>query len=105
PGSSDMEVVPLRHALAADLAPLVQRLLDGEAVAATTGGSGGNAAANAALRSLVLAEPRSNALIVRAATPARTMLARSLIGKLDLSSSAEASGNIHVVYLKNAEAS
>jgi general secretion pathway protein D len=43
-------------------------------------------------------------LILRAANPARVAQVRSLIDKLDQPSSALASGNIHVVYLKNAEA-
>ena len=52
----------------------------------------------------VMAEPRANSLILRAANPARVAQVRSLIEKLDQPSSALASGNIHVVYLKNAEA-
>ncbi|GAO26597.1 general secretion pathway protein D [Alicycliphilus sp. B1] len=52
-------------------------------------------------------EPRSNALIVRAANPARLALVRSLVARLDQPAapgSSAASGNIHVVYLKNADA-
>jgi general secretion pathway protein D len=50
---------------------------------------------------------RTNALIVRAANPARLALVRSLVDQLDQPSASgpgAASGNIHVVYLKNAEA-
>lgn len=97
--AADLEIRPLRHTLAGDIAPLVQRLLDGDATA-------GNAAgANAALRTVVLAEPRSNALLLRAASPARLALAHTLINKLDQPPASDAAaGNIHVVYLKNAEA-
>ncbi|MFT4243588.1 MAG: type II secretion system secretin GspD [Acidovorax sp.] len=110
--ASDIEVIPLRNALASDMAPLVQKLLD----SATTGGStpaAGNATPTAAAsgeggyRTTVLPEPRSNALIVRAANPARVALVRSLVSKLDLAplpGSPEASGNIRVVYLKHADA-
>ena len=51
--------------------------------------------------------PRSNAIVVRAANPARLAQIRALVNKLDqppLPGSSAASGNIHVVYLKNADA-
>jgi general secretion pathway protein D len=48
-------------------------------------------------KTTLLAEPRSNTLIVRAANPARVALVKSLIAKLDQPSGASASGNIHVV--------
>jgi general secretion pathway protein D len=100
--ASDVEVVPLKHAIAIDLAPLLTRLIE----------SGNSAAAGAApagqtgteYRTTVLAESRSNAIIVRAANPARLALVRSLIDKLDKPGSQAANGNIHVVYLKNADA-
>jgi general secretion pathway protein D len=50
----------------------------------------------------VLADPRTNTLILRAPSAARANLAKSLIAKLD-QPTAEL-GNVHVVYLKNAEA-
>lgn len=104
--ASDVEVIPLQYAIATDLAPLVSRLIEG---------SGGTGAAPAvaqgqtdtAFKTTLLAEPRSNALIVRAANPARVALVRSLVAKLDQPAtpgSSAASGNIHVVYLKNADA-
>ena len=52
----------------------------------------------------MIAEPRSNTLILRAANPARAALVRSLIDKLDQRGTQNPSGNIHVVYLKNADA-
>jgi general secretion pathway protein D len=50
----------------------------------------------------VLAEPSSNSLLMRSTSPARANLVRTLIAKLDQPSAVP--GNIHVVYLKNAEA-
>jgi general secretion pathway protein D len=100
--ATDVEVVPLRHAVAADLVPLLQRLIES--------GSGGAAGApvqgqtDSGVRNTLLAEPRSNSLVIRAANPARLSLLRSLIARLDTPSSGSASGNIHVVYLKNADA-
>lgn len=97
--ASDVEVIPLQHALANDLAPLVQRLIDGSGAA--TGAAGG---ADTSFKTVLLPEPRSNALILRAANPARVALVRSLVSKLDRPNSTGANGNIHVVYLKNADA-
>jgi general secretion pathway protein D len=99
--ASDIEVIVLKHALASELAPLVTRLLEPGAGGGAPGQ--GNIADNS-FKTTVMAEPRANSLILRAANPARVAQVRSLIDKLDQPSSALASGNIHVVYLKNAEA-
>jgi general secretion pathway protein D len=108
--ATDVEVIPLRHAIAGDLAPLIARLIEpgsggaaGGAVPAAAGPAGGDGS----YRTSLLAEPRSNALVVRAANPARMNLVRSLVARLDQPSvqgTDGASGNIHVVYLKNADA-
>jgi len=120
--ATGMEVVRLKHAVASDLAPLVARLLESggsaggvapptslpgqpnqpaSVIAASAGGSDGG------YRTTLIPEPRSNAIIVRAANPARLALARTLIEQLDQAPATRAdgsSGNIHVVYLKNADA-
>jgi general secretion pathway protein D len=102
--ASEVEVIQLKHAIAVDLAPLVLRLVESGsannpgAAAATPGQTG------AEYKTTLLAEPRSNALILRAANPARVALVKSLVNKLDQPSGTNASGNIHVVYLKNADA-
>ena len=105
--ASDVEVIPLRNAVAADLAPLVARLIDGGG----TGGAGAPAAApgqaDTSFRTTLIAEPRSNSLILRAANPARVSQVRALVAQLDqapVPGSSAANGNIHVVYLKNADA-
>lgn len=99
--ATDVEVVNLRHALASDLAPIVQRLLDSGAAAV---GAPGQAQGDASFRTTVIAEPRSNSLIVRAANAARLGLVKALVERLDRPSSENPTGNIHVVYLKNADA-
>lgn len=99
--ATDVEVVNLRHALASDLAPIVQRLLDSGAAAV---GVPGQAQGDASFRTTVIAEPRSNSLIVRAANAARLGLVKALVERLDRPSSENPTGNIHVVYLKNADA-
>ncbi len=97
---SDVEIVPLKHAIASDLAVLVTRLLD-----PATAGAPAPGGADATFKTTVLPEPRANALIIRAANPARVALVKSLIDKLDQpTAGGTASGNINVVYLKNADA-
>lgn len=97
PGTSDIEIVPLKHAVAADLAPLVQKLADGSqaAGAAVPGQSSGAVS--------VLVDPRANGLILRASNPARLAAVRAMVDKLD-QPSADGGNNIRVVYLKNADA-
>ena len=104
PSGGDVEVIPLRYAVAADVAPLVQRLTDaggtqagaGAAPAATVAGAGGGT---------ILVDTRSNALILRSPNPARMAQMRAVIAKLDLPPQGQAaSGNIWVVHLKNADA-
>jgi general secretion pathway protein D len=98
PGATDVEIIPLKHALSSDLAPLVTRLVD-------SGGSGAAAGqADTSVKTTIISEPRSNALIVRTANAARLSLVKSLVAKLDQPSSQNASGNVHVVFLKNADA-
>lgn len=102
--ATGVEVVHLKHALASDVVPMLQRLLD---TGAASGGAPAAGQTDASFKTTVMAEARSNSLIVRAANAARMALARSLIAQLDQPSDTgpnAASGNIHVVYLKNADA-
>ncbi|MGV3683028.1 MAG: type II secretion system secretin GspD [Acidovorax sp.] len=102
--ASDVEIIPLRNALAVDLAPLVARLIDGGSGAAPAAAQG---QADTSFKTTLLAEPRSNSLILRAANPARVAMVRALVDKLDqppVPGSSASMGNIHVVYLKNADA-
>ena len=103
--ATGLEIIRLQHAIATDLAPIVNRLIDSSSAGAASPGQADNS-----FRTTLLAEPRSNSLILRAANPARIALVRTLVDKLDqaaLNSSGKdaASGNIYVVYLKNADAS
>ena len=102
--ATGVEVIRLQHAIAGDLAPMVQRLIDSGAAAGTPAAQGQT---DTAFKTTVVPEVRTNALIVRAANPARLALMRSLVEQLDQPSATgagAASGNIHVVYLKNADA-
>jgi general secretion pathway protein D len=94
--ASDVEIISLKHAIAVDLAPLVVRLSEG--------GSAAAGPADSTYKTTVLADSRANTIIVRAANPARVNLIKSLVERLDQPSSGLATGNIHVVYLKNGDA-
>jgi len=91
PASKDVDVVPIRHAIASDIAAMVTRLLE---QSMTVGGDSG--------RISVLAYPRTNSVVVRAPSEARANLAKALIAKLDQPTAQP--GNVHVVHLKNADA-
>ena len=98
---SDLEILPLKYAIASDLAPLLLRLVEsGSAVGAAPGQT------DTGFKTTIIAEPRSNALIVRAANPARVSLVKSLVARLDQPSvqGDGGTGNVHVVMLKNADA-
>ena len=92
PPSADGDVVPLQYALAVDVAPLVQRLLEPAQGGAIDPGQ----------RVTVLADPRTNTILLRASSPARIASAKGIIARLDVPTTV--AGNIHIVYLKNAEA-
>lgn len=89
PSAADLDVIPVRYAIASDLAAMINKLLEP--------GAGGDSG-----RVNLVPDPRTNSLVVRAPSAARANLAKSLIAKLD-QPTAQA-GNVHVVYLKNAEA-
>jgi len=91
PASTDLDMVPIRYAVASDIAVMANRLLE----------PGGTPAGDAG-RISVLAYPRTNSVVVRAPSEARANLAKALIEKLDQPTAQP--GNVHVVYLKNAEA-
>ena len=92
PATGDLDVVPIRHAIASDIATMVNRLL--ENAANVPGGDSG--------RVSLLADSRTNSVIVRAPSSARASLAKALIAKLDQPTANP--GNVHVVHLKNADA-
>lgn len=95
----DMRVMPLKHASALDLAQTVTRLLNDGAsgIAATAPGTGGDASQ----RVTVIGDPRTNSLLIRSDNPSKINAVRQLVANLDQPGAA---GNIHVVYLRNAEA-
>ena len=94
PSRNDPVVIPLQYASAVDIALTVNRLFAEAGVA-------GNAA-EPTQRFTVIADARSNSLLATSGDAARLTRLRDFVALLDTPTNS--AGNIHVVYLKNAEA-
>src|SRR5436190_13730489 len=88
-------LVPVKNASALDVVALVTRMLNDPA-----GQAGPQQEAQQ--RVALVADPRSNSILIRADNAARGARVRHLIEQLD--TPARAGGNVFIVYLKNAEA-
>ena len=89
PSAIDTDVVRVQNGIAVDIAAMVSELLETQGADQTQ-------------KINVLGDPRSNSIIIRSGSPERTELARNLIYKLDNAQSNPS--NMHVVYLRNAQA-
>ncbi|MDG9987669.1 type II secretion system secretin GspD [Stenotrophomonas sp. GD04024] len=89
PAGMDTDVVKLQQGIAVDVAAMVAPLLDAQG-------------AEPSQKVVVMADPRSNSVLLRSSSSGRTRLARQLVEKLDKAQ--DESGNLHVVYLRNAQA-
>lgn len=94
PASTELQLIKLQYASAVDVANLLKGLMPETNTNPTNPGT-------PAKLSLGV-EPRTNSLIVRADTPQLVARIKALIAGLDIPTAA--GGNIHVVYLRNAEA-
>jgi general secretion pathway protein D len=91
PSNADIDVVPVKYAIASDIATMINRMLEPGAGSAPDAG-----------KIALTADPRTNSILIKAPSEARASLAKSLIAKLDQPTTLP--GNVHVVYLKNADA-
>src|SRR5690606_7765500 len=89
PDAFSTDVVPIHHGVALDVAALAGQLLSGQG----RGEPGGQV--------MVVADPRSNSVLLRAGSPEKLALARDLIRRIDRPETG--TGNLHVVYLRNAQ--
>jgi general secretion pathway protein D len=92
PGGGEPVFIPLRNASATEMASTVNRLYAADAAAQPDSRG----------RISVAADGRTNSLIVRAENPARLARIQEMVQSLDKPTAA--GGNLHVVFLKNAEA-
>ena len=95
PQSAAALVIPVKYASVVDVAQTINRLmLDGSVMA--------NGSVDASQRFMLMSDTRTNSLLLRTDSPARIAQVNGLVAMLDVKTSTP--GNIHVVYLKNAEA-
>ncbi len=94
PSGGDVQVVPLAHASAIDVAQTLRGLIP--EMGAPQGQPGASA------RAAVGVDARTNSLLVRADNPGLLARIKALAASLDAPGAG--AGNIHVVYLRNAEA-
>lgn len=99
---TDLEVIPLRNASASEIAPLVVKLSESSMSSAAGG-------ASASSGPMILADSRSNAIIVRAANPVQLTQIRSLVQGLDRdfqggSAPDAVTAGVYVVKLKSGDA-
>jgi general secretion pathway protein D len=92
PASSDVQTIKLRYAIAIDIAAMLNKVLN-------TGMVGGNDAGD---KTIVMADARSNSLLLRSSSSEKVRQVRALVAKLDTPGTSN--GNIWVVPLRNAEA-
>lgn len=101
PSSGEVDVIPLEHVVAADIAPIVQRLAEGGPTVAVPG------AVALAGATTVMPDTRTNSLLVRTGNPARLLSVRALVARLDRPSTIggiPGAPGMWVVPLKNADA-
>ena len=91
PVSSDVQTIKLRYAIAIDVAAMLNKVLET-----------GLAGAEAGNKTIVMADARSNSLLLRSSSPEKMRQIRALVAKLDTPGTSN--GNIWVVPLRNAEA-
>ena len=96
PRGNEVEIVQIKNAVASDIAVMLTRVLDDSQRAA------GGVQVDPGQRVFVMADPRSNSVLIRSSSLSKVNMARALIAKFDQPSLEP--GNIHVVYLRNAEA-
>src|SRR5690242_17344779 len=97
PSGTDPVSIPLRHASAIDVAQTVNRLFSESTQSQAEG-----AVDPTQQRFTVVADARSNTLLARSGNRAALARLRQLVTVLD--SPTSAAGNMHVVFLKNADA-
>jgi general secretion pathway protein D len=94
PSQGELSVIPLKYASAVDLSQALLKLMPEAAVQQAGPGT--------TPRFYIAADTRTNSLLVRAENPSYVQRVRSLVSSLDTAAAAPSS--IHVIYLRNAEA-
>ena len=95
PDISEPVIIPLRFASAQEVAGLINRVFTG-------GSSTMQGQMNDNQRVEIAVDNRSNSLIVQSGNPSKLARVHALLAKLDVPT--PVAGNVHVIYLKNAQA-
>jgi general secretion pathway protein D len=98
PGGGEPVVIPLRYAAAADVIQTLNRIMS-DSIVATAGQTG---AIDPSVRVFLAPDARTNSIVVRSENPARAAQVQAMVKQLDVPTGTAA--NVHVIYLKNAEA-
>jgi general secretion pathway protein D len=98
PGGGEPVVMPLRYAAAADVIQTLNRIMS-DSIVATAGQAG---AIDASVRIYLAPDARTNSIVMRSENPARAAQVQAMVKQLDVPTGTAA--NVHVIYLKNAEA-
>lgn len=93
PAGGEVQTIKLQYASAVDVGGLIARVMPETAAPSIPGVSP---------RLLVSVDPRTNSLLVRSDNPSVVTRIRALVAGMDIPTAT--TGNIHVVYLRNAEA-
>jgi general secretion pathway protein D len=105
PEGTGVDVVPLQHAVALDLAPLVQKLVEGGGGGRVVGGQSVSVGGLRGGGTSIIADPQTNSLIVKAPNAAQLADINATIARLDRPNSLAGPGDgMWVVRLKNADA-
>ena len=106
PAGGDVEILPLQHVVASDIVPLLQRLSGEGGAAAIPGAPPGVPGIGAGSSVTIVADARTNSLLVRAPNAARLNAVKDAVARLDrpIPGQGRDTGQIRVVYLRNADA-
>ena len=92
PSGAEVTVIALKNAIANDVAAMIQRMFDANV----------NGLSDPSMKATVMADPRTNTLLIRTSNIGKLNSIKALIAQVDQPTSAF--GNIYVVPLKNANA-
>lgn len=95
----DIRIIPLKHASAHDLAQTITRLVNEAQSGSSLTGVGSTG--DLSQKVTIVGEPRTNSLLVKTDNLSKLSAIRQLVRNLDQPGAA---GNIHVIFMKNAEA-
>ncbi|WP_199065666.1 type II secretion system secretin GspD [Chitinimonas sp. BJB300] len=102
PSTNDLITLPLKYASALEVAQMIGKLMPEVSVPGVASATPAGAQMEGVRRTSLIPDTRANTLIVRGDNPTHLAQIKQMVDSLDRAGST--GGNIHVVYLKNANA-